>query len=60
MSSSSPTLTSPSSPESNMSNSAHQEIRMPQLAYELYDQHGDYIGTIDDEETGVPIYVIES
>ena len=41
-----------------MSNSAHQEIRMPQLAYELYDQHGDYIGTIDDEETGVPIYGI--
>ena len=44
-----------------MSNSAHQEIRMlPEFAYELYDQHGDYIGTIDDEETGVPIHVIES
>ena len=31
---------------------------MPELAYELYDPHGDYIGTIDDEETGVPIYGI--
>ena len=31
---------------------------MPQLAYELYDQYNNYVGTIDDEETGVPIYGI--
>ena len=31
---------------------------MPQLVYELYDRHNNYIGTIDDEETGVPIYGI--
>ena len=31
---------------------------MPQLAYELYDQCNTYVGTIDDEETGEPVYGI--